>query len=110
MSEITAWSALETARKICGKDISVVEVTQAHIDRMEAVNPFINAITTPVHEALDVAKALDDAGIPKDCSPLHGVSVTTKIDVDQAGYPNSNGVPAFRYMAGPNDAPVIANL
>lgn len=108
--EITLWSAVQTAERIGNKDVSVVEVTQAHIDRMDAVNPTLNAITTPVTEALDTARALDNAGVPEDCGPLYGVPVTTKINVDQAGYANSNGVPAYKDNAGPNDSPVVANL
>ncbi len=110
MDDITSWSATETARKIQRKDVSIVEVTQAHIARMEALNPALNVITTPVAEALDTARALDAAGLPDAPGPLHGVPVTTKINVDQAGYPNSNGVPAFKDSAGPDDAPVVSNL
>ena len=109
-SEIIRWSAVETARKISNKDVSVVEVTQAHIDRMEAVNPSINAITTPVSEAIDVAKKLDAAGVPEERSPLYGVPVTTKINVDQAGYANSNGIPAYKDNVGPHDSPIVDNL
>lgn len=108
--EITQWSALETANKIRVRDISIVEVTQAHIARMEALNPTINAITTPVFEALDTARELDSAGVPEGSSPLYGVPVTTKINVDQAGYANSNGVPAYKDNSGPNDSPVVSNL
>ncbi|MCI5102123.1 amidase [Phaeobacter italicus] len=110
MSEITRWSATDTAEKIRSRDVSVVEVAQAHIDRMESINPSINAITEPVREALDVARALDDAGLPEAPGPLYGVPVTTKINVDQAGYANSNGVPAFKGNSGPDDAPVVSNL
>lgn len=108
--EITHWSAVETAEKIRNKDVSIVEVTQAHIARMDALNPTLNAITTPVVEAMDTARALDNAGVPDDCGPLYGVPVTTKINVDQAGYANSNGIPAYKDNAGPHDAPVVANL
>lgn len=109
-SEITRWSAVQTAQKIRTKEISIVEVTQAHIDRMEAVNPSIDAVTTPVSEALDVAQKLDAAGVPENCGPLYGVPVTTKINVDQAGYANSNGIPAYKNNDGPHDSPVVENL
>ncbi|MFP7674899.1 amidase [Marivita sp. S0852] len=110
MDDIVSWSATETARKIQCKDVSITEVTQAHIARIEAQNPALNVITTPVVEALDTAKALDSAGLPDTPGPLYGVPVTTKINVDQAGYPNSNGVPAFKNNAGPDDSPVVSNL
>ncbi|MFD2740618.1 amidase [Sulfitobacter aestuarii] len=110
MTDIASWSAIETATKIRRKEVSVVEVTQAHISRMEALNPSLNVITTPVSEALDVARALDESGNPEDPAPLFGVPVTTKINVDQAGYANSNGIPAFKDMVGPGDSPVVSNL
>lgn len=109
-SEIIRWSAVETAERIRKKDVSIVEVTQAHIARMETINPAINAITTPVSEALDVARKMDAAGVPDNCSSLYGVPVTTKINVDQAGYANSNGIPAFKNNDGPHDSPVVENL
>ena len=110
MSEIHFWSAEETAARIRKLDVSVAEVTAAHIARMEAVNPAINAVTTPVAEAASRAQAMDEAGIPDDAGPLYGVPVTVKCNVDQAGYPTSNGVAAFRDLIASEDSPVVSNL
>ncbi|MGB1212987.1 MAG: amidase [Pikeienuella sp.] len=110
MSEIPFWSAIETADRIRAKDVSVVEVTEAHVARMQAANPAINAVTETVAEALDVARALDEAGIPDTPSPLHGVPVTVKSNVDQIGYPTSNGVPAFKDLVATENSPVVGNL
>lgn len=110
MSDIHTWSVAETADRLKARDLSVVELTEAHIARMEAVNPQINAITTPVAEALDVARALDKAGRPEDASPLWGMPVTVKINVDQVGYVNSNGVSVEEGILATGDSPVVSNL
>ncbi|AVO37521.1 amidase [Pukyongiella litopenaei] len=110
MQDIHYWSVAETASRLRDGTVSVTEITQAHLDRMQAVNPVINAITTPVHEALDVARALDDAGMPDDAGPLWGVPVTTKINIDQAGYVNSNGVAAAAGAVSDADSPLVTNL
>ena len=41
---------------------------------------------------------------------LHGVPVTVKVNVDTQGYPNSNGVPAYKDNIAPGDSAVVANL
>ncbi|MEX3314439.1 amidase [Sulfitobacter sp. PS-8MA] len=110
MTEKHYWSVAETADQLKRGKVSVVEVTQAQLARIEAVNPKINALTTPVEEALDVARALDEKGRPEDAGPLWGVPVTTKINVDQKGYPNSNGVAANANALSEDDSPVVANL
>ena len=110
MSEIHYWSVVEIAARLRRREVSVAEVTAAHLARMEAMNPTINAITTPVAEAMDVAHALDRDGPPADAGPLWGVPVTTKINVDQVGYPNSNGVLAQAGAIAVADSPVVANF
>ena len=42
--EIYYADAAELARRIRAKELSPVEVMQAHLDRVEAVNPKLNAI------------------------------------------------------------------
>ena len=110
MSDILRWSAVETAAHIRGKDVSITEVTQAHLTRMERANPALNAITHVIDGALELAKSMDAGRVPEDASPLFGVPVTVKVNIDMAGYPNTNGVPAFKEMTGPSDSPVTANL
>ena len=110
MSEIIRWSAVETSAHIRARDVSVTEVTRAHLTRMTDANPALNAVTHMIDEALGLAKSMDAQGIPDDPSPLYGVPVTVKVNIDMAGYPNTNGIPAFEDMTGDGDAPVVANL
>ena len=110
MSEITSWSAVHTAGHIRARTISVREVVEAHLDRLEAVNPALNAVTEVADNALEQARQMDENRPTGDMPPLFGVPVTTKINADQIGYANSNGVPAFRDNICTEDAPVVANL
>lgn len=110
MTDMHYWSVAETAQHLRSGDVNVEEVTQAQLDRIAAVNPSINAITTPVDEALDVARALDKKGYPDDAGPLWGVPVTTKINIDQTGYANSNGILSKAGAISDADSPIVSNL
>ena len=74
------WSALETAAAIRSGAISSVEVTEAHIARMRAVNPKLNAVVVDLSdEALKAARAADHARAKgHELGRLHGVPITIK--------------------------------
>lgn len=110
MSEIIAWSAGETAENLKSKSVSVREVTEAHLARLAQVNPKINAVTDVVKECLDLASSMDAKHPGKDAPGLWGVPVTTKINADQKGYANSNGLPAYKDNTCTEDSAVVANL
>lgn len=109
---IWQWSAVETAQRIRRREVSCVEVTRAHLARLDEVNPGLNAVVVALHEqALAQARELDARRHEFDTLPaLYGVPVTIKINVDQAGQANSDGVPAYRDQIASEDAPVVANL
>ena len=106
------WSALETAAAIRSGAISSIEVIEAHIERMRAVNPKLNAVVVDLsEEALKAAKASDKARAKgTELGPLHGVPITVKENVDYDGRPNPNGVAAQMNIVAPSDAPVVRNL
>jgi amidase len=106
------WSALETAAAIRSGAISSVEVTEAHVARMRAVNPKLNAVVVDLSdEALKAAKAADQAQAKgRALGLLHGVPITIKENVDYEGRPNPNGVPSQMNIIAPSDAPVVRNL
>ena len=103
---------VELARLMRTRQVSCVEVMQAHIARMEAVNPQYNAVVLSLaEEALAKARAADRTITQGEAvSPLHGVPITTKVNTDQAGLPNDNGVVAFKDVIAPEDSPQIRNL
>jgi amidase len=110
MTEITRWSGIETAKKIKNREVSVTEVVKAHLDQIKLVNPRINAITAVDNSALARARELDNVADANREGILFGVPVTTKINVDQAGFENTNGIPAFAGRPCKADSAVVANL
>ncbi len=108
MSEITRWSAVDTVKALKARKVSAVEVTQAHLDRLDALNPALNAIVQSVPEALERARDIDDGKVSGGL--LHGAPVTTKINIDQKGYPNSNGLTALKDNIAEHDSALVDNL
>lgn len=108
---IWQWTALETAAAIRSGAVSAVEVTEAHIAHMHAVNPRLNAVVVDLSEdARRAAKAADKLRKTAPRGPLHGVPITIKENVDFEGRPNPNGVPALMNIVAPSDSPVVRNL
>ncbi len=94
MHEEFAWMpATEIAARVRAKQLSPVELTRAMLDRIEAVNPPINAyiLVTP-EMALEAAQRAEDAVMRGDpLGPLHGVPVSIKDLFDVAGLPTTKG-------------------
>lgn len=112
MSELWTWTASELAAAIAQGHISSVEATQSAIDRMESVNPVLNAVVDPLaDEAMEAARKAD-ALLQREgpSGPLHGVPVTVKINVDYAGRPTTNGVVALKDFIAKEDGSVVRNL
>ena len=106
------WSAVDTAAAIRSGAVSALEVTKAHIERMHAVNPKLNAVVVDLSdEALKAAKAADNQRARRgELGLLHGVPITVKENVDFKGHANLNGVPANSVYIAPSDSPVVRNL
>lgn len=103
------WSATEIATATQSGSLSATEATEAAIARMEATNPALNAVVESLAEdARAEAAALDASDGPK--GALHGVPVTIKVNADQTGHATTNGVPAFKDLIAPDDAPIVRNL
>lgn len=111
-TELWQLTAAQTAEKTRAGDITAEDAVGAAIARMEAVNPGLNAVVDDLSgEALERARALDAARAGgAEPGPLFGVPVTIKVNVDQAGHATTNGVPAFKDLIAPADAPLVANL
>ena len=105
-------SAVELAAMIRAREVSCVEVMESVLGRIAAHNGRINAIVNDrSEEALKAAENKDreiDGGAP--LGPLHGVPVTIKENVDVAGQPTTNGLPAFADLIAPDHSPVVRNL
>ncbi|MEX0286424.1 MAG: amidase family protein [Paracoccaceae bacterium] len=112
MSEFWTWTATEMAEAVRSGQVSATELAQAHLDRIDAVNPAINAVVQEfpdeaLQEAADVDAARargDDPGL------LAGVPVTIKVNVDQKGHATTNGLTLQKDLIAPQDSPLVANL
>ena len=109
--ELWSWGAVELAQAIRQRKVSAREAVTSCLNRIESVNPRINAVVeTRPEEALAAADAADAAVAAREpLGPLHGVPVTTKINSDLAGYATTNGVEAFADAVADDDAPQLAN-
>lgn len=109
--QITRFDATKLAELIRTREISPVEVMRAHLDRIEAVDPTINAIVTVAEGSLDAAKAAEAAVMAgEEIGPLHGVPFTVKDSIDTEGVLTQRGSPIFRGRTPDHDATSVARM
>jgi fatty acid amide hydrolase len=105
-------SAAELAAAIRAGEVSALEAVEAHIERIERVNPAIHAvIVTRYDEARAEARAADERrarGEP--LGALHGVPITIKESLDLAGTPSTFGVTTRAKVLAERDDPYVASL
>lgn len=103
--------ATKLAELIRTKEVSPVEVVQAHIDRIHLANPKINAIVAVADNALKAAKVAEAAVLAGEkLGPLHGVPFTAKDSFDTAGVLTQLGSPIFKGRVPDTDATGIARM
>jgi len=112
MQELWKLDARELAAGIASRDFSSAEVVDAHIARIEAVNPALNAIVAQDDAAARAAAADADKRVAagEKLGALHGVPFTVKENIDVAGFPTTWGVPAFAEAVPPVDAPIVERM
>src|SRR3954452_16639825 len=110
--DLVARTASELARLVASREVSAVEVVQAHLRRIDEVDPLVNAVVARGHaRARAAARAADDAvarGGP--VGPLHGVPFTVKDNISAAGLPMAIGVPERAGVVPDGDATVVARM
>ncbi|MET9877049.1 amidase [Actinacidiphila glaucinigra] len=103
--------ATELAELIRAGKVSSVEVVQAHLDRIEATNPRLNAVVTLADGALEAARAADEElAAGGETGPLHGVPFTAKDSFDTAGVLTQRGSPIFAGRVPDTDATAVARM
>lgn len=104
--------ASELAALIRSKQVSPVEVMKAHLDRIESVNPKLNAIVTLLgDQALKNAKLAEAAVMNgSTLGPLHGVPFTAKDAIDTAGVPTQRGSKLYQGRIPTEDATGVSRL
>lgn len=110
-NELIYSDATKLAEMIRTRDVSPVEVMKAHLDRIEAVNPKLNAIVTIAENALEFAREAEAAVQRGDeLGPLHGVPFTAKDSIDTASVQTQRGTPIFKGRIPKADATSVARL
>jgi amidase len=109
---LCALGAREQARLVRTRAVSAQELLRAHLERIEAVNPALNAIVTLVPElalqaAADADRALARGDAP---GPLHGLPIAIKDLEDVAGVRTTYGSPIHAEHVPEADSLLVARL
>src|ERR1700757_5391022 len=112
MTELWQFSASEVAGLVRSGKVSAREVADAALQRLDPVNPRINAIVDCrpdlVREQADQVDSLLARG--NDPGPLAGVTVTVKINIDQAGFATTDGSTLYKNRFAKSNSPVLDTL
>lgn len=112
-SELTRMTAAELADKIHSREVSSVEVTQAHLDRIDAVDSDLHAFLhvgaeTALEAASRVDAALDAGEAP--ASPLAGVPLALKDVFTTTDAPTTCASKILEGYVAPYDATVTRKI
>ena len=111
-TELWQQSASTLAAMIAARQTTSRAVIEAHLARIAAVNPAVNAVVTVLADSALTAADAADAAVAAGAAlgPLHGVPITVKANIDLIGTPTTHGVPAFAQSFPDQDAPVVERM
>ena len=112
MTELWRLDASEIAARVSARELTATEVTEQSLQRQQQVNPAINAVVQALpEEALAAAAAVDERiARGESAGLLAGVPVTIKVNIDQKGCANTNGIRIQQDHIPDQDSPVVSNL
>jgi amidase len=112
MTDLTYASASTLAQAIRSKQVSAEEVVAAHLDRIAAVNPKINAVVQLTAESARQQAREADARLARGevTGPLHGVPVTIKDNIETAGVISTSGTKGRSQFVPAEDATVVKRM
>jgi amidase len=111
MNDLVALPLEMMARLIRDREVSPIEVVEAHLERIAELNPALNAIVTLAPDVLERAREAEAAAIRGDqLGSLHGVPVTIKDTIETAGLRTTSGSVIRQDYVPQTDAPAVARL
>ena len=112
MTDLTRLTAAELADRLTAREVTSVEATQAHLDRIAAVEPAVHAyLHVSADEALATAADVDarrEAG--EELHPLAGVPIAVKDVVVTRGLPTTAGSRILEGWVPPYDATLVERI
>jgi aspartyl-tRNA(Asn)/glutamyl-tRNA(Gln) amidotransferase subunit A len=109
--DITRLSAAALADALVARDVSSVEVTQAHLDRIQAVDGDVHAFLHVNDNALAAAKSIDSRrAAGDDLGALAGVPIAVKDVLCTQDMPTTSGSKILEGWVPPYDATPVAKL
>ena len=102
----------EASRQVQQRSISPVELTQACLDRIERLNPHLNAFITVTAESAMAQAITAEQEITqgKWRGPLHGIPMALKDLVETAGVPTTAASAVLKNYIPSDDAPLVQRL
>lgn len=111
MEELITLHATELLRLMRARAVSPVEVIEAHLRRIDELNPKLNAIVTLAPGALEQARRAEDAIMRgRSGGALNGLPVTIKDTIETKGLRTTAGAPPRAKYIPDADAPAVARL
>jgi amidase len=112
MQDLWRLSAADLAALVKSKQVSAKEAATSALARLDAVNPKLNAVVDHRPDEVFKQAAEVDAAIARGEDPgvLAGVPVTVKVNIDQKGFANTNGLKLQRDAIATENSPVIDNF
>ena len=112
MSDLTFLPAVTMAAKVRAKEISPVELVRAHLEKIAALNPSLNAfVEVDAERAEKQARIAERALLNGDeLGPLHGVPLSIKSSIDVTGLRSESGTRLRAGHVASQDAPLVARL
>jgi aspartyl-tRNA(Asn)/glutamyl-tRNA(Gln) amidotransferase subunit A len=108
VSDLTRLTAVEIAGKVAAREVSAVEVAQAHLDRIDDVDAKLHAfLHLDADGAIAQAKRVDAGEIS---GPLAGVPLALKDVIVTKGIPTTAGSKILEGWRPPYDATIVHKL
>jgi amidase len=111
VTDLVSNSLKSKAELIRKREVSPVEMAEAHLRRIDELNPSLNAIVTLAPDLIERARAAETALMRGEYpGALYGVPVTIKDTIETAGLRTTSGSKMRADYVPQADAPAVARL